>query len=62
MILLDTDHTTLVNVCLQLGVEPMRYTNAVRAAALPGNQRRQRRAVASTSELDRPTSMARGQR
>jgi hypothetical protein len=34
----------------------MAYTKAVRAAALPWNQRRERRAAASTSELDRPAA------
>jgi hypothetical protein len=38
---------------LQLGVEPVGYTEADRAAAFPWNQRRERRAAASTSELDR---------
>jgi hypothetical protein len=32
------------------------YTKAVRAAALPWNQRRERRAAASTSELDHPVA------
>jgi hypothetical protein len=32
------------------------YTKAVRAAALPWNQRRERRAAASTSELGRPAA------
>src|ERR1017187_5587454 len=44
------------DVCLGLGVEPVAYTKAVRAAALPWNQRRERRAAASTSELDRPAA------
>ena len=34
----------------------MAYTKAVRAAALPWNQRRERRAAASTSELGRPAA------
>ena len=34
----------------------MAYTKAARAAALPWNQRRERRAAASTSELDRPAA------
>ncbi len=41
---------------LPVGVEPVAYTNAVRAAALPWNQRRERRAAASTSELGRPAA------
>ncbi len=32
----------------------MAYTKAVRAAALPWNQRREQRAAASTNELGRP--------
>ncbi len=41
---------------LPVGVEPVAYTIAVRAAVLPWNQRRERRAPASTSELDRPAA------
>jgi len=41
---------------LQLGLEPLGYTKAVRAAAWPWNQRRERRAATSTSELDRPAA------
>ena len=41
---------------LRLGVEPVAYMKAVRAAALPWNQRRERRAAASTSELGRPAA------
>ena len=37
---------------LRLGVEPVAYTKAVRAAVLPWNRREQRTA-ASTSEFDR---------
>jgi hypothetical protein len=40
----------------QLGVEPVAYTKAIRVAALPWNQRRERRDAASTSELDRPVA------
>jgi len=36
--------------------KPMGYTKAVRAAALPWNQRRERRAAASTSELELPAA------
>ena len=38
---------------LRLYVERVAYTKAIRAAALPWNQRRERRAAASTSELGR---------
>ena len=36
--------------------EPVAYRKAIRAASLPWNQRRARRAAASTSELDRPAA------
>ena len=41
---------------LLLCLKPVAYTNAVRAAALPWNQRRDRRAAASTSEVGRPAA------
>jgi hypothetical protein len=36
------------------------YTKAVRAAALPWNQRREQRAAESTSKLDRPAACLNG--
>ncbi len=41
---------------LPVGVEPVAYTKAVRAAALPWNQRRERRDAASRSKLGRPAA------
>ena len=37
------------DVCLRLGVEPVAYEKAVRAAALPGNLRREHRAAGKRS-------------
>jgi hypothetical protein len=42
--------------CVRPGTERVVYTNAAPAAALPWNQRLERRAAASTSELDRPAA------
>jgi hypothetical protein len=39
--------------CLPLGIEPVAYTKAVRATALPWNQHREQHAAASRSELHR---------
>jgi hypothetical protein len=44
------------DVCFWLSVVPVVYTKARRAAASPWNQRRERRAAASTSEPDRPAA------
>ena len=44
------------DVCLRLGVEPVVYTKAVRAASLPWNQRERHRGIEERASRVRPGS------